>query len=155
MEWVHCSCTVCKMKCTVLYVLVDLFHWTLLAWFLYVEDCLMYKFLERAFGVANFWRKVLLWTFKQAKVLPIAVFCCVVYVCLFVCSFCCVYLAFKIEEYNVSIDQFIHILVPELREHVAELVLSHEVSQRSANALFGVGYVLNLWVWFRLSAAHT
>lgn len=34
--------------------LVDLFSPTLLAWFLYVEDCLMYKVLERAFREANF-----------------------------------------------------------------------------------------------------
>ena len=42
-------------------------------------------------------------------------------------SLCCVYLAFKVEEYNVSVDQFVHVLAPQLRAFTAELVLSHEV----------------------------
>lgn len=40
---------------------------------------------------------------------------------------CCTYLAFKVEEYNVSVDQFVHVLAPQLRDSVAEFVLSHEV----------------------------
>ena len=49
---------------------------------------------------------------------------------LFVCflsSFCCVYLAFKIDEYVVSIDQFGNTITPDLRQEVVEYVLSHEV----------------------------
>lgn len=42
-------------------------------------------------------------------------------------SLCCSYLAFKVEEYNVSVDQFVHVLAPQLREPAAEFVLSHEV----------------------------
>lgn len=44
-------------------------------------------------------------------------------------SLCIVYLAFKVEEYNVSIDQFVYVLTPEMREQVAELVLGSEVSK--------------------------
>lgn len=50
----------------------------------------------------------------------------VVYV---VCSFCCVYLAFKIDEYVVSMDQFGNVIAPDLRQEVVEYVLSHEVIQ--------------------------
>lgn len=42
-------------------------------------------------------------------------------------SFCCVYLAFKIDEYVVSVDQFGNTLTPDLRQEVVEYVLSHEV----------------------------
>ena len=42
-------------------------------------------------------------------------------------SLCCSYLAFKVEEYNVSVDQFVHVLAPQLREPATEFVLSHEV----------------------------
>lgn len=42
-------------------------------------------------------------------------------------SLCCAYLAFKIEEYNISIDQFVHVLTPDLRQYVGNLVLENEV----------------------------
>lgn len=42
-------------------------------------------------------------------------------------SFCCVYLAFKIDEYVVSMDQFGNTITPDLRQEVVEYVLSHEV----------------------------
>ena len=42
-------------------------------------------------------------------------------------SFCCVYLAFKIDEYVVSMDQFVNAITPDLRREVVEYVLSHEV----------------------------
>ena len=42
-------------------------------------------------------------------------------------SLCCVYLAFKVDEYNVHIEQFVHVLAPQLRSAVAEFVLGHEV----------------------------
>ena len=42
-------------------------------------------------------------------------------------SFSCVYLAFKIDEYIVSIDQFGDTIAPDLRKEVVEYVLSHEV----------------------------
>ena len=42
-------------------------------------------------------------------------------------SLCCAYLAFKVEEYNVSVDQFVHVLARELRQSVSEFVLSHEL----------------------------
>ena len=45
----------------------------------------------------------------------------------FLSSFCCVYLAFKIDEYVVSIDQFGNTITPDLRQEVVEYVLSHEV----------------------------
>ncbi len=41
--------------------------------------------------------------------------------------FLCAYLAFKVDEYNVSVDNFVHVLHEELREHVAEFVLTHEL----------------------------
>lgn len=37
------------------------------------------------------------------------------------------YLAFKIDEYIVSVDQFGNTLTPDLRQEVVEYVLSHEV----------------------------
>lgn len=40
---------------------------------------------------------------------------------------CCAYLAFKVDEYNVSVDQFVHVLAPQLRTSVADFVLSHEL----------------------------
>lgn len=36
-------------------------------------------------------------------------------------------MAFKIEEYNVSVDEYVHVLAPELRQSVAETVLNNEV----------------------------
>ena len=42
-------------------------------------------------------------------------------------SFCCVYLAFKIDEYVVSVDQFGNTITPDLRQDVVQYVLSHEV----------------------------
>lgn len=44
-------------------------------------------------------------------------------------SLCCVYLAFKIEEYNVTLDEFVYVLAPELRQTVADIVLTNEVSK--------------------------
>lgn len=41
--------------------------------------------------------------------------------------FCCVYLAFKIDEYVVSMDQFGNVIAPDLRQEVVEYVLSHEL----------------------------
>lgn len=41
------------------------------------------------------------------------------------------YLAFKIDEYVVSVDQFGNTLTPDLRQDVVEYVLSHEVRSRA------------------------
>ncbi|CAI8042952.1 Cyclin-H [Geodia barretti] len=41
--------------------------------------------------------------------------------------FCCVYLAFKIDEYVVSVDQFGNTITPDLRQDVVQYVLSHEL----------------------------
>ncbi|KAL5478155.1 hypothetical protein EMCRGX_G025046 [Ephydatia muelleri] len=38
-----------------------------------------------------------------------------------------VYLAFKVEEYNVSVDQFVHVLAPQFRARTAEMVLRDEL----------------------------
>ena len=61
-------------------------------------------------------------------------------------SLCCSYLAFKVEEYNVSVDQFVHVLAPQLREAAAEFVLSHEVCC----------VLVYSWrtVWYCLSLSH-
>ena len=61
-------------------------------------------------------------------------------------SLCCSYLAFKVEEYNVSVDQFVHVLAPQLREPAAEFVLSHEVCC----------VIVHSWrtVWYCLSLSH-
>ena len=45
-----------------------------------------------------------------------------------VCSLCCAYLALKVEEYNLNVDQFVHVLMTELRTPAAEMILSYEVS---------------------------
>ena len=42
-------------------------------------------------------------------------------------SLCCAYLSFKVEEYNVNVDQFVHVLKSDLRARIAELILSSEV----------------------------
>ena len=42
-------------------------------------------------------------------------------------SLSAVYLAFKVEEYNVSVDQFVHVLAPQFRARTAEMVLRDEV----------------------------
>lgn len=43
-------------------------------------------------------------------------------------SLCCAYLALKVEEYNLNVDQFVHVLMTDLREPAAEMILSYEVS---------------------------
>ena len=43
-------------------------------------------------------------------------------------SLCCAYLALKVEEYNLNVDQFVHVLMTELRAPAAEMILSYEVS---------------------------
>lgn len=49
-----------------------------------------------------------------------------------VSSLCCAFLAFKIDEYNVSLEQFVETLSPYFPEHqlhhISEFILSHEVS---------------------------
>ena len=42
---------------------------------------------------------------------------------------CCAYLALKVEEYNLNVDQFVHVLMTELRAPAAEMILSYEVSE--------------------------
>lgn len=48
------------------------------------------------------------------------------------CSLCCAFLAFKIDEYNVTLEQFIDTLSPFFPEqqlqHISDFILSHEVS---------------------------
>ncbi|XP_019853410.1 PREDICTED: cyclin-H-like [Amphimedon queenslandica] len=39
----------------------------------------------------------------------------------------CAYLAFKIEEYNVSLDEFVYMLSPELRQSSSEMILNNEL----------------------------
>ena len=34
----------------------------------------------------------------------------------------------KVEEYNLNVDQFVHVLMTELRAPAAEMILSYEVS---------------------------
>ena len=46
------------------------------------------------------------------------------------CSLCCAYLAFKVDEYNLTLDQFVHVLAPHLIKPTADFILSHEVSNR-------------------------
>ena len=41
--------------------------------------------------------------------------------------FCCAYIAFKTEEYNVTIDEFVQILPNDFQESIASLVLQNEV----------------------------
>ena len=43
-------------------------------------------------------------------------------------SLCCAYLALKVEEYNLNVDQFVHVLMTELRAPATEMILSYEVS---------------------------
>lgn len=43
------------------------------------------------------------------------------------CSLCCTYLAFKVDEYNLTLDQFVHVLAPQLVKPTADYILSHEV----------------------------
>ena len=43
------------------------------------------------------------------------------------CSLCCAYLAFKVDEYNLTLDQFVHVLAPHLVKPTTEFILSHEV----------------------------
>ena len=52
-----------------------------------------------------------------------------IHLSIYCCSLCCAYLAFKIEEYNVSVDEYVHVLAPELRQSVAETVLNNEVGE--------------------------
>ncbi|XP_065913070.1 cyclin-H-like [Dysidea avara] len=40
---------------------------------------------------------------------------------------CCAYLSFKVEEYNVNVDQFVHVLKSDLRTRIAEMILSYEL----------------------------
>ena len=46
-------------------------------------------------------------------------------------SFCCTFLAFKIDEYNVTLEQFIETLSPffppQQLQHLSDFILSHEV----------------------------
>ena len=48
-------------------------------------------------------------------------------------SFCCTFLAFKIDEYNVTLEQFIETLSPffppQQLQHLSDFILSHEVCQ--------------------------
>lgn len=43
-------------------------------------------------------------------------------------SLCCAYLAFKVDEYNLTLDQFVHMLAPHLVQSTTDFILSHEVS---------------------------
>ena len=51
--------------------------------------------------------------------------------CFPICSLCCAFLAFKIDEYNVTLEQFIETLSPFFPEQqlrrIADFILSHEV----------------------------
>lgn len=42
-------------------------------------------------------------------------------------SLCCAFLAFKVDEYNLTLDQFVHVLAPHLVQPTTEFILSHEV----------------------------
>lgn len=46
-------------------------------------------------------------------------------------SLCCAFLAFKIDEYNVTLEQFIETLSPffsgQQLQHISDFILSHEV----------------------------
>ena len=48
-------------------------------------------------------------------------------VCVCVCSLCCVFLAFKVDEYNLSLEQFVNMLAPHLIHSTSEYIISHEV----------------------------
>jgi len=43
------------------------------------------------------------------------------------CSLCCVFLAFKVDEYNLTLDQFVNMLAPNLVKPTSEYIISHEV----------------------------
>lgn len=53
------------------------------------------------------------------------------------CSMCCVFLAFKVDEYNVTLEQFIETLSQHFPaqqlQHISDFILSHEVSTHSAS----------------------
>lgn len=52
------------------------------------------------------------------------------------------YLAFKIDEYVVSVDQFGNTLTPDLRQEVVEYVLGHEVlSEAPESSVFNDSHV--------------
>jgi len=53
-------------------------------------------------------------------------------------SLCCAYLALKVEEYNLNVDQFVHVLMTELRAPAAEMILSYEVSPFCGWGLMGI-----------------
>ena len=46
-------------------------------------------------------------------------------------SLCCTFLAFKIDEYNVTLEQFIETLSPffsnQQLQHISDFILGHEV----------------------------
>ena len=44
-----------------------------------------------------------------------------------ICSLCCAFLAFKVDEYNLTLDQFAHVLAPHLVQPTTQFILSHEV----------------------------
>ena len=54
------------------------------------------------------------------------------------CSLCCAYLALKVEEYNLNVDQFVHVLMTELRAPAAEMILSYEVGSLLLGVDWGV-----------------
>lgn len=37
------------------------------------------------------------------------------------------FLAFKVDEYNLSLDQFVHMLAPQLVKSTADYIISHEL----------------------------
>lgn len=45
------------------------------------------------------------------------------------CSLCCAFLAFKVDEYNLTLDQFVRVLAPHLVQPTTDFILSHEVHQ--------------------------
>ncbi|XP_064406117.1 cyclin-H-like isoform X2 [Halichondria panicea] len=40
---------------------------------------------------------------------------------------CCVFLAFKVDEYNLSLEQFVNMLAPHLIQSTSEYIISHEL----------------------------
>ena len=58
--------------------------------------------------------------------------------------YCSAYLAFKIEEYNLSIDEFLHMLQPDQRQYVGDLVLSKEVCIHMYIAFYIISVYLSL-----------
>lgn len=55
--------------------------------------------------------------------------------------FCCAYLAFKIEEYNLSIDEFVQVLGDKFQDAVANTVLQNEVMQNVVPSLFHQSFI--------------